>query len=171
MKVIPRTDYPVRVRPMSAGVPAAVAGLYEGIYEVTLNNVVDIAFVPSLSGIAPPFRDDLLPRDVDEITTPAQARLVGILFSPYGVTPNDALKGQRQRLSADRLVSYVAEAEFENYSADLHELSTRLGDLHSGVTVTTLTDHAVIRFLRDTLVPMLDPADLAMLKDGTAGAI
>jgi hypothetical protein len=90
MKVRPRSDYPVGVRPMSVEVPAGVAGLYEGIYEVTLNSVVGIVFCPSLADVAPPFRDELLPRDVDEITTATQARLVSILFSTYSVTPNDA---------------------------------------------------------------------------------
>src|SRR5687768_1678589 len=119
MKIGPRSDYPVGVRPMSVEVPADVAGLYEGIYEVTLNIVVDIVFCPSLTDVAPPFRDDLLPRDVDEITTATQARLVSVLFSRYAVTPNDSLSGRHERLPGKGVVFYVTESEFTGFTAEL----------------------------------------------------
>jgi hypothetical protein len=167
MKISPRSDYPVGVRPMSVEMPAGVAGLYEGIYEVTLNNVVDIVFCPSLADVAPPFRDELLPRDVDEITTVAQARLVSILFSPYSVTPNDPRNGGHERLPGKGVVFYVSESEFSIFTAELRELSERSGGLHPDRTVTDLTDRAVIRFLRETVIPSPEfrPADRAVLQD------
>jgi hypothetical protein len=171
MKISPRSDYPVGVRPMSVEVPAGVAGLYEGIYEVTLNNVVDIVFCPSLTDVAPPFRDELLPRDVDEITTAAQARLVSILFSPYSVTPNDSRTGGHERLPGKGVVFYVTESEFTNFTAELRELSKRLAGRYPDETVTDLADHAVIRFVQETVIPSPDfgLADRAMLQDDPAG--
>ena len=171
MKISPRSDYPVGVRPMSVEMPAEVAGLYEGIYEVTLNNVVDIVFCPSLTDVAPPFRDELLPRDVDEITTAAQARLVSILFSPYSVTPNDSRNGGHERLPGKGVVFYVTESEFSSFTAELRELSERLGGRYPDQTVTDLAGHAVIRFVRETVItsPEFGPADRAMLQDETAG--
>lgn len=163
MKVRPRSDYPVGVRPMSVEVPAGVAGLYEGIYEVTLNSVVGIVFCPSLADVAPPFRDELLPRDVDEITTPTQARLVSILFSTYSVTPNDSRSGGHERLPGAGLVFYVTESEFASFAAELRELSGR----HPDGTVADLAGHAVIRFVRATVIPSPEfgPADRAILQD------
>ena len=164
MKVSPRRDYPVGVRPMSAEAPAEVAGLYEGIYEVTLNNVVDVVFCPA---VAAPLRDDLLPRDVDEITDSTQARLVSILFSRYCVTPSEALAGKQERLPGGAVVYYVAEADFAVYAAELRDLSGRYPD----EAVTELTGHAVIRFLQDTVIPspLFDAADRAMLQQDGDG--
>ena len=171
MKVSPRSDYPVGVRPMSVEVPAGVAGLYEGIYEVTLNSVVGIVFCPSLAEVAPPFRDELLPRDVDEITTATQARLASILFSTYSVTPNDSRSGGHERLPEKGVVFYVTESEFTTFAAELRELSGRLGGRYPDGTVADLADHAVIRFVRATVIPSPEfrPTDRAMLQDDTAG--
>jgi len=170
MKISPRSNYPVGVRPMSVEVPADVAGLYEGIYEVTLNGVVDIVFCPSLTDVAPPFRDELLPRDVDEITTVTQARLVSILFSPYSVTPNDSRSGGHERLPGKGVVFYVTESEFTCFAAELRELSERLGGRYPDRTVADLAGHAVIQFVRETVIPSpaLRPADRAMLQDDPA---
>lgn len=176
MKVRPRADYPVGVRPMSTEVPTKVADLYEGIYEVTLNNLVDILFCPavSVSVAGPVFYNDLLPHDLDEITTTTQARLATVLLSSYTITPNDALRGHQELLVHDDeanvgggLVYYIAESEFEIYSSELRELSTQLGGLHSQVTVASLGNYAVIRFIRDIVVPSpkFDPSDRVMLQD------
>jgi hypothetical protein len=170
MKVSPRSDYPVGVRPMSVEVPADVAGLYEGIYEVTLNGTVDIVFCPSLTDVAPPFRDELLPRDVDEITTATQARLASVLFASYSVTPNDSRSGGHEQLPGKGVVFYVTESEFTSFTAELRELSERLGGRYPDGTVADLSDHAVIEFVRATVIPspQFRPADRAILQDATA---
>ena len=172
MKVTPRSNYPVGVRPMSVEVPADVAGLYEGIYEITLNNVVSIVFCPLLTDVAPPFQDELLLRDVDQITTAIQARLVSILFSRYSVTPNDSLSGGHERLSEKGVVFYVTESEFTCFTDELRQLSERLGALHPDGTVADLADHAVIRFVREIVIPSpaFGPADRAMLQDDYGSA-
>jgi hypothetical protein len=55
MKQSPTADYPVRVRPESWEHDPTQAGLYAGVYTVTLNATVDITFVPDLSRSAPPW--------------------------------------------------------------------------------------------------------------------
>lgn len=164
MLISPRSDYPVGVRPMSVEAPPAVAGLYDGVYEVTLNNMVEIVFCPS---VPPPFDDALLPEDVDEITTPAQARLVSVLFASYAVTPDDARAGSEERLPGRGVVFYVGGAEFARYAAELRELSAELGARYPDRTVNDLSDHAVVRFLRETVIPApeFQPADREMLHD------
>jgi hypothetical protein len=129
--------------------------------------VVDIVFCPSLADVAPPFRDELLPRDVDEITTTTQARIASILFSPYSVTPNDSRSGGHEQLPGKGVVFYVSDAEFARFSAELRELSQRLGGRYPDQTVADLAGNAVIQFVRETVVPAPEfrPADRAMLQD------
>src|SRR5690349_1968965 len=133
MKTSPLSDYPVRVRPASINEPDSVAGLYEGIYEMTLNSVVDIMFCPPVMELVP------LPEDLDEITSALQARLATLLISRYSVTPESSLR------SLEATIFYVSEREFEKFSGELHELSETLGDIHSTVGVTELLDYEVIR--------------------------
>jgi hypothetical protein len=176
MKVSPRADYPVDVRLMYWEVPTNVADLYEGIYLVTLNNIVDIQFCPAVSAVDPLIHKDLLPWNLDEITTTTQARLATVLLSRYTITPNDVFRGQQVQLVRDDeshvgggLVYYIAESEFEIYSSELRELNSRRGGRSSQVTVSSLGNYAVVRFLRDIVVPSpkFRPSDKAWLQDAS----
>ena len=174
MKVSPRADYPVGVRAMRWEVPPEIADLYDGIFEVSLNSVIGVVFVPDLSAVAPPFDDNQLPRDLDTVTTVQQARLAAILFARYAVTPNDRLSGTQQRLPhpvpADSLdpipggtVFFIPSQDFATYTAELAELGRDPG------TVSTLHTSAAINFLQTTVVlsPHFSPTDLAILRDPT----
>lgn len=173
MKVSPRADYPVRVRPHSWEADESVADLYTGIYDVTLNHSVTVAFVPDMSSFAPPFDDALLPRDLDDITTPAQARLAATLFNRYVVTPNVDRAGTQEHFpsayddpgSTTGVVFYLSPQQFADYTAELDDLISRLGALHPPETVSDLADSPVIQFIRRMVLrpPVLRPDDAAIL--------
>ncbi len=154
MKVSPTADYPIRVLPQEWEEDNP---LYAGIFTVTLNHGVDIAFIPGLREVAPPWDDRLLPEDLDEIATPQQARLATALLTPYVVTPDDARAGGEEtfRWSDDQhLVYYVSSQEFDDYAAELAALSTGdAGRLRSQPRVSDLRDHhAVVRFIETRIV-------------------
>lgn len=157
MKVSPTADFPVRVleQQWEDGDP-----LYAGIFAVTLNHVVDVAFVPDLSAIAPPWEDRLLPQDLDAVKTPEQARLATVLFTSYVVTPNLDRAGTDDvfiwgvESGDDRhIVYYVTPAEFDAHAADLAVLTAVAGNPHSPPRVSELRDqHPVVRFIEERIV-------------------
>ena len=148
MQVTPRADYPVRVRPRSWDEEGPIAAFYAGVFDVTLNQMVTISFVPDLAGSAPPYDRNRLPADLDDVTTPGQARLEAVLFSSYAVTPNDRLADTTERLPTPSwgdgpggLVVYVASDQFERFTNDLDELAPQLGGLYSDVPISQLRGH------------------------------
>src|SRR5947209_1828741 len=123
MKEYPIADYPVRVvhEPTQQG--PRTSDLYQGSYIVLLNHIVDVVFVPDVGAVAPPWRFDLLPADLDDVATPEQARLCMARSGSCVVTPNEAHAGRVERLersSSDvygspptsSVVFYVTGSEF-----------------------------------------------------------
>lgn len=98
MKPRPRRDYPVEVVLQTDEVPESIARYYEGIYRVVLNHTVDIAFVPDVSAVAPPWDGRQLPANLDDVSTVEQARIHMVLFNPYSVTPHPRLAGEVERV-------------------------------------------------------------------------
>jgi hypothetical protein len=176
MKVAPTADYPVQVLRQEWEEPAEAAAWYAGIFTVTLNHHVDVAFVPDVSAVAPPWDDHLLPADLDEVETPGQARIATALLSPYVVTPNQARAGGDETFrwppdgsDAPQVVFYVTGEEFARYAADLDQLTGVAGGRASGPRVSELRDHPVIGFLEQRVVgsARLDPRHAFLL--GRAG--
>jgi hypothetical protein len=170
MKVSPRVDYPVRVLAQEWDEEPVRADLYRGLFAVTLNHVVEIVFVPDISEVAPPWDGGTLPADLDDVDTPAQARLASALLGRYVVTPNDAYAGDtatfRWPSEADRpgTVWYVGSAEFARFAADLRQLSSVVGGRFTDTTVLDLRSYAVIRFIEGLVgTPWFDPGDAAIL--------
>lgn len=165
MKLSPSADYYVRVRPQEWDVvPPEVAPLYAGIVEVDLNAVVDVAFVPDLAAVAPPWDFSRLPANVDEITTPEQARLVTVFTSSYVVTPNDDLAGTQEALD-DCVVFYVSAHDFTGYAEELGRLAQLAGGRHLTVRVSHVRHHRVIGYIEQGIVASrwLSPAHAAAL--------
>ncbi|MBX6357384.1 MAG: hypothetical protein IRZ05_16215 [Micromonosporaceae bacterium] len=165
MKISPSADYYVRVRPQEwDAVPASVAPLYAGIFEVDLNYLVDVAFVPDLSSVAPPWDFSRLPANIDEITTAEQARLATVFTSSYAVTPNDRLAGTQEAVD-DCVVFYVSTRDFSSYAKELERLAELAGSVHSMVRVSQLRGHQVIEFIEHGIVASgrLSPAHAAEL--------
>jgi hypothetical protein len=152
MKISPSADYYVRVRPQEwDAVPAAVAPLYAGVFEVDLNFLVHVAFVPDMSSMAPPWDFARLPPNVDEITTPEQARLNVAFTSSYVVTPNDKLADTQEPLD-DCVVFYVPTRDFSGYAEELGRLAHVVGGVHSMVRVSQLREYRVIGFIEQVIV-------------------
>jgi hypothetical protein len=176
MKVSPRADYPVRVIPQAWEEVASRAGLYEGIFTVTLNHTVDVTFVPDVSAVAPQWDSRFLPASFDEVATVEQARVSTALVASYVVTPNETLAGTQERFvwppdggpDAAVVVFYVTSAEFARYAEDLDRLSGIVGSLYPDKTVSDLRDYEVVGFLERRVVasPLLDPGHATMLCRG-----
>lgn len=174
MKVSARNDYPVRVIPEPEEREGPEAHFFEGIFRLVLNHTVDVVFVPGVGSLAPPWDDRRLPAAGEELESPEQARLLTALFTPYVVTPNNALAGGEMSFEMPidggsgihvGVVFSVTAEEFTRYVMDLDELSEiafarslekRVSDLRRFDEVTFLQRRVVAsRWLR--------PADAAIL--------
>jgi hypothetical protein len=176
-KVSPRADYPVKVVPESWEQEPATARFYEGIYTVVLNSTVDIAFVPDVSALAPPWRE--LPDDVGSVE---QARVASVLLARYAVTPNDRLAGREERFelpasggydATGGVVYYVTAAEFARWSAELDRLAAQdRNSFHATRTVSALRDLDIVGFVERRVLtsPQFAERDGRMLgRAGEAG--
>jgi hypothetical protein len=169
-------DYPIQVYPLSWDEAPAVAPLYDGVFGMILNFLVEIVFVPDVSAAAPPWDGHQLPANVDEVSTAEQARLAAALVANYAVTPNEARAGEVERFRwpadegarADVVMRYVSPAEFARYSADLDHLSTIVSGTQSETPVSELRDYEVVRFVEREVVAAawLQPGHAAMLGRG-----
>lgn len=151
MKISPSADYYVQVRRPEWDEDPGAAPLYAGIFQVSLNVLVDVAFVPDVSSVAPPWDFSRLPADIDEISTPEQARLATAFTSSYVVTPNEMLAGTQDTLD-DGVVFYVSTHDFSGYAEELGRLAELTGSLHPTVRVSQLRDHQVIGFIERVVV-------------------
>jgi hypothetical protein len=173
VQVTPRADYPVGVRPRSWDEEGDLAALYAGVYDVALNQMVKITFVPDLGIAAPPFERERLPEDLDALTTPEQARLEAALFARYAVTPNAARAGTTERLpkppwrSRDGgIVLYVTPDEFARFAADLEALAPDLGGSYSEVPISQLRGHPALDFVAELVSsPRFEDEDAFWLRD------
>ncbi len=160
MKSVPRGDFPIRVRARPWEEPAELGRLYEGIYDVTLNSVVDIVFVPGPAFPGPPFDSSLLPWDLDSITTMEQARLAATVLARYVVTADGARAGavahfQRDVASeepSEGVVFFVDPDLFDWFSDDLAALSRHYGSTYPAGSISDLHDRAVVAFIEDTVL-------------------
>jgi hypothetical protein len=169
VKVSPTANYTVRVLRQEWEETPEAAHLYAGIFAVALNYTVDVSFVPDVSSLAPPWNSRALPGNLDEVTTPEQARLATALLSSYVVTPNEALAGTEERFTWEPdtrgVIFYVTPEEFDHYSGDLGTLIDPAGRLYSEARVADLRGHDVIAFLERRVVgsSLLAPEHADML--------
>ena len=176
MQVSPRSDYPVRVRPRGWDEEPAVAGFYDGVYDVTLNHMVTITFVPELGPRSRPLDRGALPADLDAIGSSADARLEAVLSAGRAVTPDADRAGTVEPLpvpawddgpdAVPGTVFYVAPGEFSALVEDLDTLTAEHGALHSDTPVSSLRDHPAVRFVQQLIAhPAFGEQDLMFLRD------
>jgi hypothetical protein len=174
MKVSPEADYPVQVFPEAREYEALYAQFFAGIFQVVLNHVVNIVFVPDVGGIAPPWDPGRLSQAVDRPASLEQARFETVVLASYAVTPNQALADTRDHVyhpAADGYaasigtVFYVSPTAFERYADDLARLAEIVYSAWPAETVSGLRGYEVIRFLEEKVVasPGLKPYDAMML--------
>jgi hypothetical protein len=140
---------------------------YEGIFRVSLNDVVVVTFVPDLSDSGPPWTGAGVPTPGTEPATPAQARLLEILTSAYSVTPNARLAGRSEQFAwsagavpaLPSTVFYVAPGDFDRWAEELDALTADAGGLHSPVRRDDVLDTSVMQFVDRQVLgsPLLDP--------------
>lgn len=164
-----RPDVLVRVRSRVRDEPDAVARLYDGIFDVTLNGSVDVVFVPSPGDGGSVLDQSLLPWNLDEVSTVDQARRAAVLFARYVVTPDDARAGSVVAVDGDdgthRVMFFVTADAFGRFAEDLAELDASIGGLRSAAPMSTLSDHPALEFVQRNVVrsELFDPQDLAAL--------
>lgn len=183
MKISPRADYPVGVRPREWEEPPGAAPHYAGVVDVSLNGMVTVTFVPDVSAWAPPFDAATLPDDLDAIASVRDARLAAVLLASYVVTPHATLHGTWERLPAlggpggaagpvddDEPGAVVLWVEPEVYAAaeaDLVALAQSLGGRHPDVLVSALRDRPALRLVESAVLasPAFSDADRRWLRD------
>jgi hypothetical protein len=176
VQVSPRSDYPVRVRPRAWDEDAAVAGYYDGVFDLTLNQMVTVTFIPDLGPRSRPFDRSELPTDLDDITDRSAARLEAILFADRAVTPDPDRAGTHESLPIPRwrdepgarpgTVFYVSPEEFAELANDLEALSVDHGDLYSETVVSALRGHPAVDFVEKLITdPAFGEQDLGFLRD------
>jgi hypothetical protein len=174
MKVSPKADYPIQVILESEEQDGPDAHHFDGIYWMVLNHTVHVAFVPDLSGLAPPWDYRQLPPTIDEVTSPQQARLLTAFHARYMVTPNEPLAGTEERFEGrgtggaearTGVVFYTTGAEFQRFQAGLADLSEIVFSPWPDETVSDLRRFEVVTFLERRVVgsAWLRPPDAAML--------
>ncbi|MCP3801940.1 hypothetical protein NLX83_21975 [Allokutzneria sp. A3M-2-11 16] len=167
MKPIPRADYSVDVRPQRWEVAPCVAHLYEGVWEVTLNTMVTVAFVADLG--QPVDYQAQIPGNLDALTTEKQARMVTAVLADYVVTPNAELAGRTVRTTrppvldcdGDGVVFYVDPVHYALMAADLDAF-----DLVDA-TISELRGRPAVDFVERVVVtsPEFDHRDAYWLRN------
>jgi hypothetical protein len=166
MKVGSDADYVVRVVKTGWGEPLEQLPLYEGMYSFTLNQVVEVLFLPRVTPDGPPWSLDDLPDDVADFTTPEQIRMLEISHASYSVTPDDERAGTVMQIAwpyewppegniltpPDEpppvfTVYFVSLDEFTRLSSDLEDLTHVAGNVHSMVRHSKVADHEAVRFI------------------------
>jgi hypothetical protein len=94
-KLTYEADVRVYVRRETWENEGATSQFFVGVYTVALNSHVRIAFVPDVSDVCPPWREDLVPNGA-EVSSEREARLFQVLTSEYSVTPNSRLAGREE---------------------------------------------------------------------------
>ena len=141
-KLSPEVDFRVDVNP---GEWENESRFFRGIYTVSLNDHVQVSFVPDASKSCPPWNADLIPA-IDRLASEGEARLFQVLTSEHSVTPNARLAGTEEvvellprTVSSDLdpweaevadwptagTVWYVAPQEWPALDADLQDLPDR----------------------------------------------
>lgn len=163
-----RRDVLVRVRSRVRDESDAVAHLYDGIFDVTLNGAVDIVFVPSPTDGGSLLDQSSVPWNLDELSTVDQARRAVVIFARYVVTPDDARAGTAvvdENEESDRVVFFVTLEAFARLTEDLTALSGMIGDLRAAAPMSTLHAHPALEFVQRSILrsPLFRPQDATAL--------
>jgi hypothetical protein len=164
VKEYPTRDYPVRVLRRQWEEPEPAARFYTGIYDVVLNGVVTVTFIPDPGTTE--FDHTAIPANIDEVATEQQARLVAVLFADYAVIPDRERAGSTASVPpADQdglpgVVFYIDPTQFARLTADLAILTD------PDATVSRLRGHPAVDFVEHVVAsPEFAPVDAYWLRD------
>lgn len=153
MKISNPANYYVRVWPEGSEEEPDLAALLAGIMRLSVNFGPRIFFVPDVSTVAPPWP----PMSTEKPTTVEEARLAWATTSDWVVTPNAAHAGEIDR-SGVSTIFYVTPDDFAILTADLEALAAFTNTSLPSWRHDDLTGHAVIRFLDDRVLPVIQQA-------------
>lgn len=155
MKPTPRYDFPVSVSREGSDYPSAPAEAFSGIYSVTLNHAISVAFVSTVDR-RPPW-PPVVPPDADNVATSDEARRMTLALSPLVVTPDDVRARTTETFLADcdalHVIFYVRSDEFAVLLQELESLSDRFASIHDTVPASQLGDSALARCLTQLIIP------------------
>jgi hypothetical protein len=155
MKIGNPSNYYVQVSADSWQEPPETAALYDGIFTVKLNVLVEVRFVPDATEAGPPWRRETLPPDDEDFSTTAQVRTYEIVTSSYAVTPNAELAGTVERIGTGDepgTAFYVSPQEFSGFQAELEALTDIASDSNPTIHRDEILDRGVIRFIEDKVL-------------------
>src|SRR5436190_15547597 len=115
MKPRPQYDFPLFVRRQTWEEEPGQAPYYEGIFDVSLNGIVSVMFVPAPARMVWP---PVLPRNAEEIQSEDEARAISIALSRFAVTVDDTRAGTERSFPRDwsesgaGLLHFVSAAQF-----------------------------------------------------------
>lgn len=164
MKPTPQYEFPLSVRRQSWEEEPEVAALYEGIFDVLLNHIVSVMFVPACTQRSWP---PALPEIGSEVMSVDAAREQCIALARYSVTADNALAGTERTFArdgdelAERVVFFVTNTEFAEFSMELARLADGRPSVHSEwahreVAGLAVTQFLVCRFLHSSRVSKYD---------------
>ncbi len=171
MKPMATRDFGVQVVPGSELVDADLHALVSDIVEVQLNWTYDVTFIPFEPAMAPPFSAGTTTwKEVDEWTTPADARVSLFYHDRFVVTASDPLAGQEFAFPSqygapvpgeawfgkpwepgNGVVFYTSTDQFRTLTADLQRLLETHSSRNFEERALDLRGRPVIDFLVDRL--------------------
>ncbi|MGB0385134.1 MAG: hypothetical protein ACPGWR_09950 [Ardenticatenaceae bacterium] len=126
-------DFKVHVRHQEREEDPSVAPLYRGIFSVTLNDFVEVMFIPSFSRDTENWSLNIAD-DVEDVRSLSEARQFTAALSEYTVTPSDERAGEQELIPlapplpplrrepgdpTTGVMFYVTQKEFIRFSQEL----------------------------------------------------
>lgn len=161
-------DYPVQVWREERQVPLETAKFYQGIFDVNIEYLANIMFVPSFRNKhdwSPTF-----PGNVHTVHSEEEARLYTAALADYTVTPDVSLAGQEEsvRLPLIRgrepemgVVFYVTPDEFAAFSQELRNIEKQTFWANEYVPLSKVKDLESMKFILSKVVPLEERRDEA----------
>lgn len=162
-------DFKVQVRHQEREEDASVASLYRSIFLVTINDFVDVIFIPSFS------RDKenwslTIPDYVEHVRSLDEARQFTAALSEYTVTPDDSRAGQEAlialapplRVAPEQsemkseaktgVIFYVTSQEFIRFTQELTLIEEYTWSVYEHLPFSEVKNFECIQFILNDIV-------------------
>jgi hypothetical protein len=157
-------DFKLQVQHQPREEPASVASLYTGLFTVTLNDFVDVMFIPSF----PRTRENWslnIADDVEDVRSSHEARQFMAALSEYTVTPNDHRAGQQELIPlappllrrkpddpTTGVIFYVTQKEFIRFSQELAMMEEHTLSVYDCLPFSEVKEFESIQFILKQIV-------------------
>jgi hypothetical protein len=152
-------DFRVHVQPEVLEHDSIVARYFEGIFQVTINHLLSVYVVP-------PFERDpwppTLPKDIDIVHSPDEARRLIVSMRDYVITGDDARVGTEEVVPQAPLlpggppehavVFYLSKQELSSLLEEVDAMSERFLGIHDSVPVSQIASTRVGQMLLSRVV-------------------